>query len=48
MNNHFFYIAASYGFTAFVVIALIAWTLLRYRHESKALAAMESKLGRSD
>jgi heme exporter protein D len=48
MNEHAFYIAASYGFTALVVIALIAWTWLRYRHEAKALAALEAKLGRSE
>jgi heme exporter protein CcmD len=48
MNEHGFYIAASYGFTALVVIGLIAWASLRYRHEAKALAALETKLGRSE
>jgi heme exporter protein CcmD len=47
-GEHAFYIAASYGFTALVVIALIAWALVRYRHEARTLAALEAKLGRSE
>lgn len=48
MSQHGFYIASAYGFTALVVIALIVWTLLRYRVEKQALTALETKLGRSD
>jgi heme exporter protein CcmD len=48
MNDHAFYIAAAYGFTALVTFALIAWTWGRYRSEAKALAALEAKLGRSE
>lgn len=48
MNDHFFYIAAAYGFTALVTVSLTAWTLTRYRSEAKALAALEAKLGRSE
>lgn len=48
MSDHALYIGAAYGFTALVVIATIAWTLLRYRAEKRALAALESKIGRGE
>ena len=48
MSEHGFYIAASYGFTALVVIALIAWAWLRYRSEARGLAALEARLGRNE
>jgi heme exporter protein CcmD len=39
---------AAYGFTALVVGALLLWTLMRSRQTARALAALESKLKRSD
>jgi heme exporter protein CcmD len=48
MSGHGLYIGAAYGFTAIVVVALIVWTLLRYRTEKTALAKLEARLGRSD
>jgi heme exporter protein CcmD len=48
MSEHGLYIACAYGFTAMVVIALIAWSLLRYHAEKKTLAALEARLGRSE
>ncbi|BCJ89477.1 hypothetical protein IZ6_02120 [Terrihabitans soli] len=48
MNDHFFYIAASYGFTALIVLALILWAWRSHRTEAHALAKLEAKLGRKD
>ena len=46
--THSGYIIASYGFTAFVVLILIVWSLAEYRSQRRALEALEAKLGRSE
>ena len=44
--THAGYIFASYGFTALVVLALVGWTLMRYRAQARMLADLEARLGR--
>ena len=44
--SHAGYIIAAYGFTAFVVGALILWSILQYRAQARALETLETRLGR--
>jgi heme exporter protein CcmD len=44
--SHTGYIVAAYGFAAFVVGALILWSILQYRGQARALEALEARLGR--
>ena len=48
MSQHLGFIAAAYGFTALVVAGLIVWSLAEYRAQSRALAELEARLGRSE
>jgi heme exporter protein D len=48
MSEHLGFIAAAYGFTALVIVTLIAWSLAEYRAQSRALAELEARLGRSE
>ena len=48
MSGHLGFIAAAYGFTAVVVVTLIVWSLAEYRAQSRALAQLEARLGRSE
>jgi heme exporter protein D len=48
MSTHLGFIAAAYGFTFVVVTALIVWSLSEYRAQSRALAELEARLGRSE
>ena len=48
MSTHAGYILAAYGFTAVVVLALIAWALIDQRMQAKALAKLEARLGRGE
>ncbi len=48
MSEHLGFIAAAYGFTALVVAVLIVWSLAEYRAQSRALAELEARLGRSE
>ena len=45
--SHTGYIVAAYGFTALVTGALILWSTLQYRAQTRALEALEARLGRS-
>jgi heme exporter protein CcmD len=44
---HIGYVIAAYGAAAAVVVGLVLWTALRHRAETRALAALERRLGRS-
>lgn len=48
MSTHAGYIAAAYGFTAVVVVALVLWSLAQYRTNARALTELEARLGRSE
>jgi heme exporter protein D len=48
MSGHVGFIAAAYGFTALVVATLVVWSLAEYRAQSRALAELEARLGRSE
>ncbi|MBB3972953.1 heme exporter protein CcmD [Hansschlegelia beijingensis] len=47
MNDpHLGFIVASYAIGLTVVVALIGWTILDYRAQSRALAELEARSGR--
>jgi heme exporter protein CcmD len=46
MSEHAGFIIAAYAFTAFIVVTVILWTYFQHRAQSRALAALEAKLGR--
>ena len=41
--SHSGYIFAAYAFTALVTGALIVWSVVQYRAQARALAALEKK-----
>ena len=47
MNPHTAYIVAAYGFTAVVLVILVAWNYREHRRQRAALSRLEQRLGRS-
>ncbi len=42
MSGHAAYVAAAYGISAFVLVALVAWVMLDQRARKRELAALEA------